>query len=183
MKIKKYLPFLTLVLFFIAWTILLSKITPTEIVEYLGVSNGYLIAFIVALVGGLSTVINFPYQLVIFTLGAGGLNPLLVGLCAGAGVFLGDTISYIIGYHGRHILPDRLQRIFDRFAHWCLHAPNGVVPSILFLYGALLPLPNDLIVISLAFARYPYWRVMIPLTLGNITFNTSIAVFGWYSYQ
>lgn len=172
-----------LVVVFVAWTVLLSKISPTEIVEYLGVSNGYLIAFIVAFIGGLSTFINFPYQLIIFTLGAGGLNPVLVGFCAGAGVFLGDTISYVIGYHGRHILPGRIQSIFDRFANWCLAAPSGFVPVMLYLYGALIPLPNDLIVISFGLARYAYWKVMLPLTLGNITFNTTIAFFGWYSYR
>ncbi len=170
-------------LFFILWTLLLSKISPNEIVEYLGVSNGYLIAFIVAFIGGLSTFINFPYQLIIFTLGAGGLNPILVGVCAGAGVFLGDTISYFIGFHGRRILPGRLQKLFHRFASWCLSAPVGLVPVVLFLYGALIPLPNDLIVISMGLARYAYWKVMVPLTLGNITFNTAIALFGWYSYQ
>lgn len=63
------------------------------------------------------------------------------------------------------------------------HPQPWVVPSALFLYGSLIPFSNDFIVISLGVAHYPFWKVMIPLGLGNITFNIWLAFAGAYASQ
>lgn len=181
--IKKHIKFFSLIFFIGIWSIILYNISPDELVQKIGVNNGYLISFIVAFAGGLSNIINFPYQLVIFSLGAAGLNPYLLGTSSGLGEFLGDSTSYLVGYHGRHILPANLQKIFHRFTKWCIKGPVWLTSLAIFLYGAFIPLPNDLIIIPLALGHYPYLRMMIPLALGNIFFNTMVALFGQYSYH
>ena len=56
------------------------------------------------------------------------------------------------------------------------------MPIAFFLYDSLVPLSNDFIVISMGLARYPFWRVMIPLGLGNLVFNISLAYLALYVY-
>jgi membrane protein YqaA with SNARE-associated domain len=86
-----------------------------------------------------------------------------------------------VGYSGREILPNRLQSLFNKIGNWCCNRNNSIYISIfLFLYGAFIPLPNDIVILSLGAAKYNYWKLIIPLGLGNIVFNTMIAFFGLY---
>ena len=176
----RHAPPLAFILVLVGWTVFVLRFLPAEIVDALGIRNGYAAAFVLAFLGGLSTFSAIPYHLVVVMLGAGGLNPLLLGLSAGTGVILGDTTSYLVGYHGRRILPAQLQRAFQKFCGWCLTRPSWLVPGALFLYGALVPISNDFIVISMGLARYPYWRLIVPLGLGNIVFNVGAALVGAY---
>jgi membrane protein YqaA with SNARE-associated domain len=179
--IKKHIKFLSFILFFILWSIIIYNISPEEIVNKFGVNNGYLIAFFVAFFASISTLINFPYQLVILSLASGGLNPILLGISAGGGEILGDSTSYFIGYHGHHVLPSKFQQSFKKFTNWCIKGPTWVTSAALFLYGAFVPLPNDLIIVPLALGHYPYRRMIFPLALGNIFFNIAIALLGTYT--
>ena len=47
----------------------------------------------------------------------------------------------------------------------------------------MIPIPNDVITVSMGLAHYPYWKVMLPLGLGNIIFNISLALVGFYGWQ
>lgn len=179
-KFSTYISYIVLVAIFIGWTVAIYQFHPTQIAEQLGINNGYAIAFVLAFFGGLSTFISIPYYLVVFTLATGGLNPVVLGIAAGSGVFLGDSTSYFVGYKGRDILPSNLQRIFQKFCGWCITRPSWLVPLVIFSYGAFVPFPNDFLVISMGLARYPYWKLMVPLGLGNVTFNIGVALAGSY---
>lgn len=159
----------------VVWTVFLHYHAPEEIVSTLGTRNGYLVAFIIAFLGGLSLFIVVPYYLAVATLAAGGLHPVILGITAGLGVILGDTTSYLVGYHGQTFLPAFVQRIFKIFSEWVYILPRGALSIILFLYGSSVPFPNDIVTVPLGLARYPYWRMVIPLGAGNIVFNTVIA--------
>lgn len=179
--LTKHFARLLFIFIFIVWTIVLTQVSPEQIVERFGTGNGYLLVFLAAFFGGLSTFVAFPYYLIVFTLGAGGLNPIILGLAAGLGVSLGDSTSYMVGYQGRHILPSNLQAYFQKFCQWCLIHPPWLVSTIVFMYGVIVPFPNDLIVIPLGLARYPFLRLLIPLGLGNVVFNIIVALLGAYS--
>jgi hypothetical protein len=176
--VQKHLPFISLVIFILASSIFFYYVSPDKFVETLGLSNGYLVSFLVAFFASISTFINFPYQLIIIALASGGLNPYILGLTAGAGEILGDSTSYLLGYHSHQILPNSLKKPFIKFTNWCVKSPPWATYIALFLYGAFIPLPNDLIILPLAVGRYPYRRIVFPLAFGNIFFNIGIALLG-----
>jgi len=165
---------------FVAWTIFIYQFPPSDVVQFVGVGNGYLATLILSFIGGISVLISLPYQLVVMMFAAGGLNPWLLGLVTSIGQFGGDNVSFLLGYSGRHIAPNRAARLMDRFRNWCIRRPYWQMAGALFVYGSISPLSNDWILIPMGLGRYPYWRVMLPLELGNIVFNTSIALLGTY---
>ncbi len=92
-----------------------------------------------------------------------------------------DTTSYIIGYQGRMLLPPKFEQFFNKIYHWVQSKPEPVIYIAIFFYGAAFPIPNDFIVIPLGFMRYPYFKMMPALLLGNIVSNTVLAYFGLYA--
>ena len=182
-KTKEVLEAVVLLSIFALWIILLYNFSPTEVVDFVGTENGYFLALVLALIGGTFVFFPFPYHIVIFTLAAGGLNPFLLGLFAGTGVLIGDSTSYLIGYTGREIISGRPARIFKKLYDWAIKKPKWVLPTFLYLYSSFIPTPNDFLVIPLGFARYPYTKVVIPLWLGAITFNTLLALAGIYGFD
>jgi len=177
---KKFL--LVFVCLVVVWAVLLHYVPPAKVIEALGVQNGYVLSFIIALLGDLPTFSNVPYNLALLTLAsAKSLNPVILGLCAGVGVIIADFISYLIGFHGRNIVPSRYQQLFSRLSSWALDHPNSwLIPLGLFLYGALVPFPNYFIVIPLALGHYPFWRLALPLAVGNILLSINVALLGMY---
>jgi len=182
-KILKYVPRIALILFFLSLSFYLFIFSsPEKLTSFIGVENAYALIFILAFLGGMSTFNGVPYHLVLITLATGGLDPFMLGLSTAAGVMLGDSVSYYLGYQGSAIIPGTLNNIFQKVRGLALRHPK-VLPLFFFLYGAISPFSNDFIVISMGMARYPYWRVMVPLGLGNLVFNISLAYFATEAYQ
>lgn len=182
MKIKSFYLFrIALLLFFVGWSIFFYYSSPEGIINFIGVENAYVLMFVLALLGGLTTFSGIPYHVILIMLASGGLNPLFLGISASSGVIAGDATSYFIGYNGRQIVPQKIQKNLQWFCAFCLARPK-LLPVAFFLYGSLVPFSNDFIVISMGLARYPFWRVMIPLGLGNLVFNTSLAYLAIYAY-
>ncbi len=178
---KQLAAFIFFLMFIVTWGFLVHQFPPQEIVERFGVTNGYAIAFVAGFLGGVSTFTSIPYALVVITLGAGGLNPVLLGITSATGLFLGDTTSYFFGFYGHHVVPNGFQEKLQKFRDWLLARKRAwMIPVVIFLYGAFFPFSNDVVVISFGLARYPFWRVMIPLGLGTIVFNSILAFLGSY---
>lgn len=182
-KIIKYLPRILLILFFISISLFFFLYSsPERLITLIGVQNAYALIFILAFLGGMTTFTGIPYHLVLITLATGGLNPLLLGLSTAIGVMLGDSTSYYVGYQGSVIIPKTLHRILQRIRNFALKYPK-ILPLFFFLYGSLSPFSNDFIVISMGLSQYPYWRVMVPLGLGNLVFNISLAYLSTQAYS
>ena len=179
-KIFHYAIRIGTVLLFVWWTAFVYQHSPEQIISMIGDEKSYGIAFILAFLGGLSPIISIPYYLVIMAFGATGLNPYLLGLAGGIGVILGDSMFYAVGYNGKDLFSERFQEKFQKFFRWCVQRPFWLMSFLLFLYGALVPLPNTLIVISMGLMRFSYWKAIVPLALGNIVFNTAAALIGVY---
>jgi membrane protein YqaA with SNARE-associated domain len=166
----------TLVLLMVlGWSVALYFITPEAIVSRLG-AQALTAVFVAGVLGGTSILFPFPYYLVVATAAAGGANPVLVGLCAGVGVMLGDTTSYLVGHAGRAVLPAKASEAFALLHRWVSDTHSVKFYGFLFVYGCVMPLPNDVIVMPLGAAGVPYWRVILPLAAGNIVFNTGTAL-------
>ncbi|MFA6193296.1 MAG: hypothetical protein WC726_00330 [Parcubacteria group bacterium] len=182
-KILKYIPRIILIFLFISMSFYFyAYSSPEEMISFIGVKNAYALIFVLAFVGGMTTFSGIPYHLVLITLATGGLNPLLLGLSTATGVMLGDSTSYYVGYQGSVIIPGALQKILMMIRNFGLKHPK-ILPLFFFLYGSLSPFSNDFIVISMGLSRYPYWQVMIPLGLGNMVFNISLAYFATQVYN
>ena len=61
----------------------------------------------------------------------------------------------------------RLERLRDQ---------HHVLPFVvMFLYAALAPIPNEVLVIPLAFLRYPLLWIFTAVLAGNLIFNSLVA--------
>src|SRR3989344_5807612 len=181
-RVLKYIPWVIVLSFFGISVFLYAYSSPEFLITWVGVENAYLLLFFLAFLSGLSSFGGVPYHLVLIALATGGLNPWLLGLGAAGGAMLGDSTSYFIGYQGRAVISQRLERLVQKFSSFFARH-SKFLPLFFFLYGSLVPFSNDFIGISMGLARYPFWRVMIPLGLGNVVFNISLAFMATYAYE
>ena len=181
-QILKYLPRVIFIIFLLSFSFLFYYSSPEKLIGWIGVQNSYLLIFILAFIGGLSTFSGVPYHLVLITLASGGANPLLLGTVTAVGVMIGDSTSYLLGYEGSEIIPARVQSIMEKIFAFGQKHPTAL-PVFFFLYGALTPFSNDFLVIPAGLAKYPFKKIMIPLALGNMVFNILLAYSGSYAYR
>ena len=157
-------------------------ISPEQIINTIGVNNAYLLIFFLAFMGGVSTFSSVPYHLVVASMAAGGLNPFILGSSAASGVMLGDSTSYYLGHRGKEYIPMRFEKFFSRLRALITHH-SRIFPLFCFLYGTFIPFSNDFITITAGLMRFPFWKVIIPLGIGNLIFNTSVALLATNSYE
>lgn len=90
------------------------------------------------------------------------------------GMTTGDLLGYLIGDASRDLVGDRVAGLRARVER--MHQRHPVLPLVvLFLYAAFAPIPNELLVIPLAFMGYPLVAVLAAVFCGNIVFNTLLA--------
>ncbi|HSG06688.1 MAG TPA: hypothetical protein VLB09_09875 [Nitrospiria bacterium] len=165
---RKHATFALLLLFFVAWGYLLSIYKAEEIVHSLGITNVYVVVFFASTIGGVSTFFAGSFYATIMTFAIGGLDPLALGLIAGFGATIGDSIFYYLGYRGREVLSGRWRDKAMGFSKWLRQQNDMVITTVIFLYAAATPLPKDLLVAALAVGDYRYFKMIPPLLLGNI---------------
>jgi uncharacterized membrane protein YdjX (TVP38/TMEM64 family) len=166
---------------FIAISFVIASVPTSTILDLVGSQNAYLLMFFLGMIGGLSTFVTIPYHLILMSLAAGGLNPILLGIATAFGVMGGDSLMYIVCRNLKNTFSPRLQATIAHLSHYFTSHPRLVTPG-LFLYGAVSPFSNDFIVATMSLSKYPYLRTILPLMLGNCIFNITIAYIGLYSY-
>lgn len=147
-----------------------------QVISLIGVENAYVFIFILAFWGGITTFSGIPYHVVLMALAAGGLNPLALGVTTALAVSLGDCTSYFVGYFGRALVSPRIEHALTRLVTLHNQHPK-LLPALFFLYGACVPFSSDLVTIPMGLLRYPLWRVIVPLGIGTVIFNTALAYF------
>jgi hypothetical protein len=169
---KKIFLFTILALFIIALITLLYFISPEQIVNKIGVQNGYLLAFFISFFGGFSAAGSITFISILITLVAGGLNPLYLGLIAGISLAIGDMIMFFAGSKGRELFSGKWNNKIDRLANFIMKKKwlKKSVPVLAYLYIGLSPLPNDIVILFLAAIKYPYKKMSGVIILGDITF-------------
>jgi len=138
---------------------------------------GYEGLFIFAFIGGISTLFPLPYPLAVIALANLDFNPLFLGITAGFGAALGDSVSYFVGYRSFDVLHADIQEQLIKRREFLL-SHTWLVAMGQLVYSTFSPLPDDVVIIPLGAARYPYIRSIIPVTIGKMIFNTVIAVTG-----
>ena len=169
----------TLSLSIACWIWLLQVISPTEIIDAIGIKNGYLVMFLIALFGGVSSFSGVSYIATVLTLSAGGLSPLFLAVVSAVGISISDSAFYFIGMHSNHIIDSsRLKSWIDRSSVWLNRQSKLITGLIVYVYTGFTPLPTDLLTIILGLTRQPYLFVITVLTLGNFTFSFLLATLG-----
>ena len=140
-------------------------------------SYGYAGAFVISIFGNFTVFFPVPYVLTIYAFGA-TLNPILLGLVCGAGSTLGEFSAYLIGRGGRRVIDERYGERLETAK--LLVQRYGM--AIIFLF-AVLPLPDDLILIPLGMLRYSLKKAMTAMFVGKTIMCTAVAYAGRYSYS
>ena len=174
-SVKDHAIFLAILGFIILWSLFMLMIGPDAIVDRVGVTNGYILVFLAASVGGASTVSSASFYATIFTLASGGLNPLALGIIAGTGVTIGDSLFFYFGKKGRDIAPEQFQGRIDKLSFWLKGRKDHQIQAFAFTYAGFVPLPNEILTISISLSGYPYRKIIGPILLGNIILMSLIA--------
>lgn len=173
--LKRYYILIGILLLLAAITLTLFFISPTKIVEYVGVENSYIVVFIMAAVGGLSTLTGTSFFTAIATFSTGGSDPLLLGLFGGLGIFISDTVFFHLAQYGKESIPEKWNTKINRFAAWTKRVPAWVSLLAIYIYLGFTPLPNDLLMIALVVAGFSYKKIFLVLLAGSITIATLVA--------
>jgi len=136
---------------------------------------GYMGAFFISVLGNLSIFFPIPYALVIYTLGA-LLDPILLGIISGLGSAIGEFSSYFVGRGGRKLIDKRYGERLDNVR--LLIQRFGAITIFAF---ALLPLPDDLVMIPLGMMKYSLKKAFIAMFAGKTLMNIILAYSGRYS--
>ena len=117
-----------------------------------------------------------------------GFAPFATLVTIAAGMTGGDFLGYMLGMPPATSpgiawgdVRVRLERLLGAVRSRHRMLPYGL----LFLYAAFAPIPNELVVIPLAFMRYSLPGVMTTVLCGNVIFNSLVAsgvtwVLGWW---
>ena len=177
-KRKKLISFLVLVIFLVSLIILLYFISPTEIVNKIGVQNGYILAFVVSFFGGFSAGGSISFISLLITLAAGGMNPIYLGLVAGTSLAIGDMVMFYAGSKGRELIKGKWDKKINKVADVFKKRKylEKMIPVIAYLYIGFVPLPNDVLILFLAAVEYPAKKMNRIIVLGDITFTLMITI-------
>jgi hypothetical protein len=174
----KIIGWLALGLWIVVLITVLFFVSPEEVVEKIGVRNGYILAFFVSLFGGFSAGGSVSFITLLITLVTGGMHPIYLGLTAGVSLALGDSIMFFLGSKGRALIKGKWDQKIEKFTNILLKRDWLVkmIPVIAYLYIGLTPLPNDILILFLAAIEYPPRKMYPIIILGDLTFALFITL-------
>lgn len=135
---------------------------------------GYLGAFGIMLLGNATIILPAPGLTIVFALGS-ALNPLLLGITAGAGAALGELTGYLAGFSGRAAIENR--DLYQRFEKWMTRYGT-------FALLALAIIPNpffDLAGVVAGALKFRWWRFLLLALVGKTIQGILVALAGAHS--
>lgn len=169
---KLYVTVAAVALILIGWALFFHFYPVENLVNDIGIENTYLAAFMLAVIGGFSSLTGTSLYAALIGLAHGGVNPIMLGLIGGLGLFISDSIFYLIVTRVRHhikLITDKWERLFRKIWTWVYRMPHWVVYAGIFCYCAFAPMPNDVLLTVLALSSYQYRQFAIFLLLGDFT--------------
>lgn len=137
---------------------------------------GYAGAFMISIFGNFTVFFPVPFVITIYAFGA-TLNPILLGIASGIGSTIGEFSAYMIGRGGRRVIDERYGDKLETAKK--LIQNYGM--TIIFIF-AVLPLPDDLILIPLGILRYNLKKAMLAMFLGKTLMCITVAYAGRFSF-
>lgn len=177
-----YLIFLSLLLFVIALTAVMVTTSPVKIVESIGSHNSYAVIFLIALIGGISSLTSASFYASVITLALAGLNIFLLALVSSVALTIGDCLFFYLGYSGKHLVSEKWTNKLKKVSAWLHSKPPALVSFLIFGYTGFTPLSMDVVTGSLGLIGFSIKRLIAPLFFGHLVFITLICLaarYGW----
>ncbi len=140
-------------------------------------SFGYLGITFLAMVAGLNVIVPIPAATFTPVFTAAGLALPLIVLSLTIGTLLADFIGYAFGKLSRETVATKYPGLVAKLEHLYEHRRTWLLP-VVFLYASFVPIPNEALVIPLAFLGIRWRLLVIPLFLGNLI-NQAIYAYGF----
>lgn len=135
---------------------------------------GYVGVLLLAIVSGFNIILPVPAATFTPVFLAAGLDITLIIVFLVIGTTVADIVGYLIGAFGRQLGKEKFPHWYDQLARLNKTRKALVLPFV-FLWAAVVPLPNELILIPLALLGYQFRTLIIPLITGTIINQTILA--------
>ena len=172
-RLGAYWPRLLLVVIVLGLSVFI--VTNREVMRQFA-ALGYPGIFLISLLSNATLVLPAPGLIFVFAMG-GVLDPLYVGLAAGAGEALGEMTGYLAGYGGSVVIEQRpyyirVETVMKRY---------GLLP--LFVLAVLPAGIFDVAGLVAGALRYPAWQFLLVTWIGKTIKCTLVAYAGAGSYK
>lgn len=137
---------------------------------------GYVGVLILAIISGLNPVLPLPAATLTPLFTEAGLTIPLVIISLTIGTLIADFIGFSLGHISRTSVAKRYPKQFATFTSLGSQRKRLIFVFVSF-YAALMPLPNEIILIPLAVAGVSFPFLLLPLFIGNLI-NQSLLVYG-----
>ena len=147
-----------------------------EVIQELVASYGYVGIFFIALLSGFNIVVPIPAASFTPLFIESGLSFFPTVLIIALGMTAADGLTFYLARAGKGIISESWgEKFFDKF--WSLPEKYYRYPlAVLFIFAASIPLPNELLLIPMAFFFRYGLKELIPVVLaGNLIFNILFA--------
>ena len=168
-NLKFYGPFVFMLIITIGWAVFFYFVSPETVIDKIGIKNSYLIVFVLGVICGFSSFTSSTFYIVVIAAASGGSNPLIVGLSGGIGLCISDSAFYYVVSKGTHIIDKHWKKLTDFLKKWMDYLPNWLIYSFVYVYSAFVPIPNDIMLVTLAIGGYPFKKISPFLFVGDIS--------------
>jgi hypothetical protein len=177
-KNKKPYIIASAILLIALWAVLLIFVSPTEIIENIGVQNAYIIIFLLAVIGGLSTLTGSSFFVTLATFASGGADPFLLGIIGGLGIFISDSIFFFLANQGVKVFDEKESLFRVKILRLIEKVPQWLLGVFVFIYVGFTPLPNDILMLGLALGKVRYRSVALAILAGSFSIALITAFIG-----
>jgi len=137
-----------------------------EMLHSLIFSYGLVGLFFGSLLANASLFLLIPIDLVIIYIGSLNLfHPVLVGLVAGAGAAIGESVGYAVGFGGRHAIEKKFSKDLRRIDEIKMKFHNWGILVIFF--GSIIPFAFDFIAIVAGIIEYNFKKFLLAVFAGR----------------
>lgn len=166
---------LFVIVFVLTWGYFLSRIDPDMIVAFFGLENTYSIMFVIALLGGISSISGPLIYTTLATFAFGGSHSLLLGVVCGFGVFLSDMFFYVLALQGGVLVPSRIRVRFQKIYLKLEKKRSWAIPYLIIVYTGFSFLPTDLLILTMALSHYSLRKAALPFFIGSMIHFTLLS--------
>ena len=160
----------------VALALYLAKLaTESEVLREIVASYGYIGIFVISVISGFNLFVPIPAISFLPLFIESGLSFWPTIFLITLGMSVADIIAFMLARAGRHIAAQSFgERAFATL--YKLRDKHYKYPLVfLFFFAAVAPLPNEVILVPLAFMGYSFRHLLPVVFAGNLIFNILFA--------